>query len=108
MKATKMKARGKPRDRKVYSSASEFAASVGVAPERALEARLKAQLVAAIRGEIVRRGLSHEEVAQRAGVARTNVTGIISGSVTSVTLDRLVRIVASLGMSVELGIKKSA
>jgi len=47
-------------------------------------------------------------VAKQAGVARTNVTGIISGSVKSVTLDRLVRIAASLGMSMELEIKKSA
>jgi len=92
----------------VYSSVSDFAASVGVAPERALEARLKAKLVAAIRGEIARQGLSHEKVAKQAGVARTNVTGIISGSVKSVTLDRLVRIAASLGMSMELEIKKSA
>jgi predicted XRE-type DNA-binding protein len=103
-----MKARGKSKDRSVYASASDFAVGMGVARERSLEARLKAKLVAAIRGEIARQGLSHEKVAERAGVARTNVTGIISGSVKSVTLDRLVRIAASLGMSMDLEIKKSA
>ena len=70
--------------------------------------KLKAKLVSAIRKEIDRRGLSHDQVAKSAGVARTNITGIISGSVTSVTLDRLVRIAGALGLTMDLAIKRSA
>lgn len=102
MKATKKK------DRNVYKSAADFAASIGVSEQRTVESKLKAQLVASIRREMDRQELSHDQVTKLAGVARTNVTGIISGSVTSVTLDRLVRIAAALGLSMDLEIKKSA
>jgi predicted XRE-type DNA-binding protein len=103
-----MKTKKRMKDRNVYSSASAFAESIGVSEARSTESKLKAKLVAAIRREIDRQELSHNKVAKLAGVARTNVTGIISGSVTSVTLDRLVRIAAALGLSMELEIKKSA
>ena len=52
--------------------------------------------VAAIRREIDRQELTHDNVAKLAGVARANVTGIISRSVTSVNLDRMMRIAAAL------------
>ena len=103
-----MKTAKKKKDRNIYSSAADFAASIGVSEQRTVESKLKAKLVAAIRREIDRQDLSHDKVAKLAGVARTNVTGIISGSVTSVTLDRLVRIAAALGLSMDLEIKKSA
>jgi predicted XRE-type DNA-binding protein len=103
-----MKSKKHIKDRIVYSSASSFAESIGVSEARSAESKLKAKLVAAIRREIDRQELSHDKVAKLAGVARTNITGIISGSVTSVTLDRLVRIAASLGLSMDLEIKKSA
>jgi predicted XRE-type DNA-binding protein len=103
-----MKTPKKAKDRVVYSSAADFAASIGVSEQKTAESKLKAKLVAAIRREIVSQELSHEKVAKLAGVARTNVTGIISGSVTSVTLDRLVRIAAALGLSMDIEIKKSA
>jgi predicted XRE-type DNA-binding protein len=103
-----MKAIKKKKDRNVYSSAADFAASIAVSEQRSVESRLKAKLVAAIRREIERQELSHEKVAKLAGVARTNVTGIISGSVTSVTLDLLVRIAVALGLSMALEIRKSA
>jgi len=103
-----MKPKKKNKDRNVYASAADFAVSIGVSEQRTVESKLKAKLVAAIRREIDRQELSHDKVAKLAGVARTNVTGIISGSVTSVTLDRLVRIAAALGLTMDLEIKKSA
>jgi predicted XRE-type DNA-binding protein len=103
-----MKAPKKNKDQIIYSSATDFAESIGVSGQRTVESKLKAKLVAAIRKEIDRQNLSHDKVAKLAGVARTNVTGIISGSVSSVTLDRLVRIAAALGLSMDLEIKKSA
>ncbi len=103
-----MKSAKKKTGQNVYSSASDFSASIGVSEQRTVESKLKAKLVAAIRREIDRQDLSHDRVAKLAGVARTNVTGIISGSVTSVTLDRLVRIAAALGLAMDLEIKQSA
>ncbi len=99
--------RKKTKDRFTYSSVSDFAKSIGVSEYKTVESKLKAKLVSAIRHEIVRQNLSHEDVAEMAKVARSNITGIISGSITSVTLDRLVRIAAVLELSMNLEIKKS-
>lgn len=103
-----MKAKKKNIDRNVYASAADFASSIGVSEQRSVESKFKSKLVAAIRREIDRQELSHDKVAKLAGVARTNVTGIISGSVTSVTLDRLIRIASALGLSMDLEIKRTA
>ena len=103
-----MKTKKSKKDRIVYSSSADFAGSIGVSIQRTAESKLKAKLVSAIRREIERSEFSHDKVAKLAGVARTNITGIISGSVTSVTLDRLVRIASALGLSMDLEIKKSA
>ncbi len=103
-----MKTKKRTKDQIIYSSASSFARSIGVADHRNAESKLKAQLIAAIRKEIEKQGLSHEKVANLAHVARANITGIISGSITSVTLDRLVRIATALDLTMNLEIKKSA
>ena len=103
-----MKTKKQIKDRVIYSSVSQFAESIGVPEHRSVESKMKAKLVAAIRREIEQNDLSHDSVAKLAGVARTNVTGIISGSVTSVTLDRLIRIASALGLSMDLEIKKTA
>jgi predicted XRE-type DNA-binding protein len=92
----------------VYESVEDFSKSIGVSKRRSTESKLKAKLVAAIRREITAQDLSHAKVAKLAGVARTNITGIISGSVSSVTLDRLVRIAGALVLSMELEITGSA
>jgi predicted XRE-type DNA-binding protein len=86
----------KKRDRNVYLTAVDFSVSIGVAEERSVGSKLMAKLVAAIRREIDRQELTHDNVAKLAGVARANVTGIISRSVTSVNLDRMMRIAAAL------------
>ncbi len=103
-----MKTKKRIKDQNVYASPADFAASIGVSERRSIESKLKAQLVSAIRHQMEKQGFSHAEVAELAEVSRTNVTGIISGSVTSVTLDRLVRIAGALGLVMDLDIKKSA
>jgi predicted XRE-type DNA-binding protein len=58
---------------------------------------LKAQLIAAIIREIDRRGLTHVEVATRSGLPRSAVTGILSGSLQKVTIDRVLRLLGAVG-----------
>jgi len=93
---------------KRYKKFKDFTDAIGLDPARALEAELKADLTGALIKEIKRQGLTHEDVAECAGVARSTVTGIVNGSLQSVSIDRLLRIVSALGMSVEMKIKKSA
>jgi predicted XRE-type DNA-binding protein len=66
---------------------------------RGLEAVLKAQLIVAVLREVDRRGLTHAELAAHSGVSRSAVTGILSGSLQKVTIDRvLLRLVEAAGL----------
>lgn len=85
----------------------EVAVALGVPSTRGLEAEVKANLTKALIREIDRRGLTHQQVAEMAGLARTTVTGIINGSLQKVTIDRLLRILGAIGLGVELKVKKA-
>jgi hypothetical protein len=62
------------------TSAARLAKQVGIPKSRALEAVLKARLIAAVVHEVGRRGMTHAELAARSGLSRSAVTGILSGS----------------------------
>ncbi len=76
-----------------HTSAARSAAQLGLPKSRGMEAVLKAQLIAAVSREVELQQLTHAEVASRAGIARTAVTGILSGSMQKVTIDRVLRTV---------------
>jgi len=75
---------------------------------RANEAMAKAKLIKAIIKQMEKNDLTHAEVAEMAGIARSTVTGIVSGSLQRVTLDRLVRILSAMGLMVEIKVKKAS
>lgn len=91
-----------------YISLEDFTKRFKVSPARAKEAELKATLVMAIIKEIEAQDLTHQEVAHLTGVARTTITGITNGSLKKITLDRLVRILTTLGASIEIKVRKAA
>jgi transcriptional regulator with XRE-family HTH domain len=55
----------------------------------------------------VRQGITHAEVAKRAGTSRTRVTAILNGDLDHVSSDLLVRILAGLGYRVRVSVVKS-
>lgn len=65
---------------KRYKNLQDLAESLGVEHMRAAEAEVKASLTKAIIREVAKQNLTHQDVAELAGVARTTVTGIINGS----------------------------
>ena len=75
---------------------------------RALEAMLKAQLIAAVVREIGRRGMTQTELATRSGLPRSAVTGILSGSLQKLTIDRVLRLVEAAGLEAEIRIRRAA
>lgn len=81
---------------------------LSIPKSRALEATLKAQLIAAVVRETDRRGLTHAELAQRSGLPRSAVTGILSGSLQRVTIDRLLRLVEAAGLEAAVRIRRAA
>jgi len=67
------------------TSAARLAKQVGIPKSRALEAVLKARLIAAVVREVSRRGMTHAELASRSDLSRSAVTGILSASLQKVT-----------------------
>jgi predicted XRE-type DNA-binding protein len=90
------------------TSAAELAKLVGVPKSRGLEAILKAQLIAAVAREVERRHFTHVELATRSGLPRSAVTGILSGSLQKVTIDRLLRLVEAAGLEADVRVRRAA
>ncbi len=90
------------------TSAAELARKLKVSKARGLEAVLKAELVDAVLKAVVADGLTHAEVARRAGLPRSAVTGILSGSLQKVTLDRILRLVEGVGLTAQIRVRRAA
>lgn len=93
---------------KRYKSLQDLDENLGVESMRAAEAEVKASLTKAIIREVSKQHLTYQDVAELTGVARTTVTGIINGSLQKVSIDRLLRIISAIGLSVHISVKKTA
>lgn len=93
---------------KKTSSAAHLAKQLGISRSRGLEAVMKAQLIAAVSREVTERQLTHAELSERAGLPRSVVTGILSGSLQKVTIDRVLRLVEAAGLEAEIKIRRAA
>ena len=77
-------------------------------PARTLESTMKAKLISAVLHTCERKGITHSELAERSGIPRSAVTGILSGSLQKVTLNRVLRLVEGVGLTAEIKVKEAA
>ena len=91
-----------------YNSMKDLAKDLGVDSQVGEIAELKAKLTKEIQKVITKKELTHQEVSDMSGVPRSAVTGIISGSLQKVTIDRLIKVLASLGKSFSIKVKDAA
>lgn len=75
---------------------------------RGVEAVIKAQLIAAVIKEVQKQDLIHAELAKKSKLPRGAVTGILSGSLQKITIDRILRLVEAVGLLPELRLHKKA
>ncbi len=90
------------------STTNETAKKLGISKSRALEAVLKTELIDAILKAVEKGGYTHSEIAKKSSLPRSAVTGILSGSLQKVTLDRILRLVEAVGLTAEIRVKKAA
>jgi predicted XRE-type DNA-binding protein len=90
------------------SNAQEIARLVGVSATRGGEAILKAQLISAVIKEVEAQQLTHAELAKKSKLPRSAVTGIISGSLQKVTIDRILKLVDAVGLVPHVKLTKVA
>ena len=90
------------------STAAELARMFKIPKGRAVEAIFKADLISAILKELARRPITHAEIASRSGLPRSAVTGILSGSLQKVTIDRVLRILDAVGLEATIKVRRAA
>lgn len=90
------------------TSPGRLASELGITKSRGLEAVLKARLIAAVVREAERVRLTHAELARRSGLPRSAVTGILSGSLQKVTIDRVLRLVTAAGLEADVRVRRAA
>jgi predicted XRE-type DNA-binding protein len=90
------------------TSAARLAKELNISKGRGLEAVMKARLISAVLRQVERRKLTHAELAKRSGLPRSAVTGILSGSLQKVTIDRVLRLVEAAGLEAEIRIRSAA
>ena len=91
-----------------HTSATERSKKLKISKSRSLESIIKADLISAVLKARVEQGLTHAEIAKRSSLSRSAVTGILSGSLQKVTLDRILKLVEAVGLTVEARVKKAA
>ena len=89
-------------------SAESLAKQLRISKSRGMEAVIKAQLISAVLRTAARRKLTHAELAMRSGLPRTAVTGILSGSLQKITIDRVLRLVEAAGLEAEIKVRPAA
>lgn len=91
-----------------YKNMDDLAGDLGLDPRLGEIAELKAKLTKEIIKIMDKRGLTHQEVSELSTIPRSAITGIVSGSLQKVTIDRLMRILSSLGKSISVKVKDAA
>lgn len=86
----------------------DLAKKLGISSQRGIEAVIKAQLISAIIKEINANEITHVELAKRSKLPRSAVTGILSGSLQKVTIDRVLKLVEAVGLVAEVKLHKAA
>jgi len=90
------------------TSVASLAKQLNISKARSLEAVTKALLISAVRKEVERRNLTHAQLAKASGLPRSAVTGILSGSLQKVTIDRVLRLVEAAGLEAEVKVRRAA
>lgn len=90
------------------TSGAELSKMLGISKSRGTEAVMKAQLINAVLEVLRLENLTHAAIAEKAKLPRSAVTGILSGSLQRVTIDRILRLVEAVGLEAEIRIKKGA
>jgi predicted XRE-type DNA-binding protein len=96
------------RDRSEWSGRILKSGGTARSEAGALEAVMKAEIIEAVRKAMAKKSLTHAAVARTSGLPRSAVTGILSGSLQRVTLDRLLKLVEAVGLTMELRVRNAA
>ena len=93
---------------KEFKDIDDFGRFLGLSEEQIKIADLKSKLKKRIILESRKQKLSNTGLAKLSGLTRTVVSGIVNGSLQSVSIERLIRLALALKLSVNISVKKAA
>jgi predicted XRE-type DNA-binding protein len=91
----------------VARTGSELAKTLGLPASAAQEWRVRNDLSSVLISAVEKEGLTHAEVAKRAGTSRTRVTAILNRNLQHVSTDLLIRILSALGYEIKLSVSRT-
>lgn len=83
-----------------------LAGVLGLSPADAKEWQVRHALLKHLKEIVRKQKLTHAMVAERAGTSRTRVTAILNDKLENISSDLLIRILGSLGYSVQVTVSK--
>ena len=92
----------------VTRTAGELAVALGLNTVDGAEIGLRSELNTKIVEEVKRRGVTHAELARRAGTSRTRVTAILNRNTKDVSTDLLLRVLYALGWTARVKFRRAA
>jgi len=93
---------------KSYNKIEELGKDWDLSKDQIAIVKLKTKLKERIRKRAQELDLSMSEIAEASGLTRTVVSGILNGSLQSVSMERLLRLAFALDLSIDLKIKGAA
>jgi predicted XRE-type DNA-binding protein len=91
----------------VARTAEDLAEALGLEAAVAKEWQVQYALLKRLKEIVQRKGITHAEVAKRAGTSRTRVTAILNDDLEHVSSDLLIRILGSLGYRVNVSVVRA-
>jgi predicted XRE-type DNA-binding protein len=91
----------------VARTAEDLAEALGLEAAVAKEWQVQYALLKRLKEIVRRKGITHAEVAKRAGTSRTRVTAILNDDLEHVSSDLLIRILGSLGYRVNVSVVRA-
>lgn len=92
----------------VAKTPEALARIMGLPPAVAREWQVQHTLLKRLKEIVQREGITHAQIAARAGTSRTRVTAILNDDLDHVSTDLLIRILASLGYLVKVSVTRAA
>jgi predicted XRE-type DNA-binding protein len=92
----------------VARNSKELADVLGLTDADRVAMEVQLELAERIGVEIRKAGMTHAQLAQLAGASRPRITAILNGNIDGVSTDLLLRILAALGVRVQLRFHRAA
>ena len=94
--------------KRTYNNIEDLGKDLGLSKEQITIAKMKTQLKKKIRSTISKKDLTITEVSVMSGLSRTVVSGIVNGSLQSVSIERLIKLGNALELKINLTVKEAA